>query len=80
MNQRVLIAFVLFLVAVAGAQVYTVTDLGPLTLTPKVPGDQAARRRRSTTKVKMARLVSNMSNRGPLHAVARHILTRTLKD
>ena len=33
MNQRVLIAFVLFLVPVAGAQVYTVTDLGPLSPT-----------------------------------------------
>jgi probable HAF family extracellular repeat protein len=32
-NQRVLIALVLFLVPVAGAQVYTVTDLGPLSPT-----------------------------------------------
>jgi probable HAF family extracellular repeat protein len=32
-NQRVLIAFMLFLVPVAGAQVYTVTDLGPLSPT-----------------------------------------------
>jgi len=33
MKQRVLIAFVLFLVPIASAQVYTVTDLGPLSPT-----------------------------------------------
>ena len=33
MKQRILIVFVLFLVPIAGAQVYTVTDLGQLSPT-----------------------------------------------